>query len=128
MLESFLHGSLRDLVEGNASDAVGVAATLFLFFLLALVPIAQFFGEMPRDGFAFAVRVRREINAVGGKSQLLQLGENFFFAGNDNVFSFELIVDVDAQRALGQILDVSERGFDRIAFTQIFLNSLGFGR
>ena len=45
--------------------------------------------------------------------QLLQLGENFFFAGNDDVVGLEIVVDIDAERALGQIFDVAERGLDR---------------
>ena len=82
---------------------------------------------MPGDGFAFAVRVRRKIDAVGGQGQLLQLGENFFLAGNDDVFRLEFVVDIDAQRALGQVLDVPKRSFDDEALAQILLDGLRLG-
>ena len=121
MLESFLHGPLRDFVEGHAANAVGLIAILLLLFLL-LVSVTQFLGQVPGDGFAFAVRVRRQVDVVRGQRQLLQLGENFFFAGNDDVFGLEFVVDINAQRALRQIFDVTERGFDNVAFAKIFLN------
>ena len=82
---------------------------------------------MPGDGFAFAVRVRREIDAVGGQGQLLQLGKNFFLAGDNDVFRFEFVVDVDAQSALGQILNVPERSLDDEALAQILLDGLRLG-
>ena len=127
MLESLLHGALRDLVEGHAADAVGLVAFLLLLFLLALVSVAQFLGQVPGDGFAFAVRVRRQIDVVRGQGQLLQLGENFLLAGNDDVFRLEIVVDIDAQRALGQVFHVAKRCFDNEAFAQILLNGLRLG-
>ena len=60
--------------------------------------------------------------------QLLQPGDNFLFAGNDDVFRFEVIVDVDSERALRQILHVAERSFDSEALAQIFLDGLRLGR
>ena len=115
MLEGFLHCALGDFVESDAADAVAVVAILiffFVFFLPILLAVAQFFGQVSGDGFAFAVRVRREIDVVGRQRQLLQLGENFFFAGNDDVLGIEFIFDIHTQLALGQIFDVTERGFD----------------
>ena len=83
---------------------------------------------MSSDGFAFAVRVRREIDGVRRGRQLLQLGDDFFFAGNDDVVGLEIIINIDTESALGQIFDVPERGFDREALTQIFLDSFRLGR
>ena len=77
---------------------------------------------MRGDGFAFAVRVRRQIDLVGGERQLLQLGQNLFFAGNDNVLGQEPVFDIDTEAALGQVLYVPERGIDRESLPQIFLN------
>ncbi len=90
----------------------------FFFFFFLLLSVAQFLGQVPGDGFAFAVRVRRQIDVVRGQGQLLQLGENFLLAGNDDVFRLEIVVDIDAQRALGQVFHVAERGFDREALCQ----------
>ena len=86
-----------------------------LFFFLPVPSAAQFFGKMRGDRFAFAVRVRRQVDSVGALRQLLQLGEHFFFARNDDVFGREVVLDVDAKRLLGQIFNVAERGFDLVS-------------
>ena len=83
---------------------------------------------MGRNGLAFAVRVRRQIDGVGGGRQLLQLGHNLFFAGDDDVIRLEAVGDIDTQSALGQILHVAERSLDGEALTQIFLDGLRLGR
>ena len=83
---------------------------------------------MGGNGFAFAIRVGREVDRIHALRQLLQLGDNFFFAGNDDVFGLEVIVDVDPERALGQIFHVAERSFDSEALAQIFLDGLRLGR
>src|SRR5713101_8789665 len=126
MLEGFLHGALRDLIKSHTTDAVWLI--VLLFFLLGLDSVAQLLGQVPRDGLALAVRVRGQVDVVGGQGQLLQLGENLLLTRNDDVFRLEIVVDVDAQRALGQILDVPERSFDSEALAQIFLDSLGLSR
>ena len=96
----------------------------FFFFFFLLVSVAQFLGQVPRDGFAFAIGVRRQIDVVRRQGQLLQLGENFLLAGNDDVFRLEIVIDIDAQRALGQVFHVAKRCFDNEAFAQILLNGL----
>jgi hypothetical protein len=76
MLESGLDGALRDFVKGHAADALAIAVAFLLrlgisfflclgrlFFLARL--FAEFVGEMGGDGFAFAIRVRREVDVVG---------------------------------------------------------------
>ena len=123
VLERLLDGALGDLVKGDAADAVAVAS----LFLAADRAVAEFFREVGSDGFAFAVRVRSQINVVRGLGQLLQPGQDFFLARDDDVLSLEILVDFHAQLALGQILDVAERGFDLVALAQIFLNRLGLG-
>ena len=124
MLERFLHCTLRDLVKSHAADAVGRVAILLLLFLLTFVLLAQFFRKVPCDGFAFAVRIRRQINVVRRQCQLFKLGKNFLLAGNDDVLRLEFVVDVDTQRALGQVFHVTKRCFDNEAFAQILLNGL----
>ena len=83
---------------------------------------------MCSDGLAFAVRVRRQIDGVYRKGQLLELGENFLFAGNNNVFGIEVVLGIHTERALGKVLDVAVRGLDREVFTQILLNSFRLAR
>src|SRR4029077_882991 len=106
MLEGGLDGALRDFVESHAADARAIANVVGLWFgLLSLLFLAgvfaKFVGEMGGNGFAFAIRVRREVDVVGRESQLLQLGQNFFFSGNDDVFGFEIVFDVDTEAAFG---------------------------
>ena len=80
------------------------------------------------NGLAFAVRVRRQIDRVHRAGQLLQLGQNFFFPGNDDVVGFELVAGIHTQSALGQIFHVAERGLDSKSLSQIFLDGLRLGR
>src|SRR5256886_4220792 len=61
------------------------------------------------------------------KKQLVQPGDDFLLARNDDVISFEIVVYVDAQSAFGQIFDVAERRLDRVALSQIFLHCLRLG-
>src|SRR5712692_811158 len=87
MFEGVTHGALRNLVEGDAAEAL--VFLVFLFFLFALPAVAaQFLGQMRSDGLAFAIRVGRQLNGIRGIGQLLQLGDDFLFAGNDDVFRF----------------------------------------
>ncbi len=82
MEECLLHGALGDLVEGDAADDGSRRSC----FLLAVDRVAaEFLGQVSGDGFAFAVRVRRQIDGVGRLRQLLQPGDNLLFAGNDDV-------------------------------------------
>ena len=124
MLERLLHRAFGDFVEGHAPDAFA-SASFFFFFLL---PIAELFGQVRGDGFALAVRIGCEVDRIGRLRQLLQLGENFLFAGNDDVFGVEVILDIDAQGALGQVLDVAKRGLDRETLAQIFLDGFRLAR
>ncbi len=134
MLESFLHGAFGDFVEGDAADAaepVSIFIFIFVFTLrfvvgfLFLFPgavVGELAGEMRSNGFAFAVGIGSEIDGVDAEGQLLQLGQNFLFAGNDDVLSAEVVVDVHTQSALGQIFHVAVRGLDGEVLAQILLN------
>ena len=95
-----------------------VVSFSFFFFFLPFAPLPNSIGQMGGDGFAFAVRVRRQIDRVSGLCQLLQLGEDFFFARNDDVFGLEVVVHIHTQSALGQVFDVAERGLDRVTLAQ----------
>ncbi len=108
MLEGLLHRALGDLVEGDAADDDGA----LLARLLAIDAVAaEFFGQVGGNGLAFAVRVRRQVDGIRRLRQLLQLGDNLFLAGDDDVLGGEIVVEIDAERLLGQVLNVPERGF-----------------
>src|SRR5581483_5309097 len=115
MLESLAYRTLRDLVERDAANALTVGIAFFLFSLATV--FRKFFREMRGDSFAFAVRVWRKIDRVGRFRQLLQPGEDLFFAGDNDVFRLEVVIRVDAEIAFGQIFDVTQRGFNLVALT-----------
>ena len=123
MLKSLLHGALGDFVKCHAANALG----LFFPLLLGFGAVAQLVSQVSSDGFAFAVRVRRQINHVRRTCQLLQPGDNFFFPRDNDVFGVEIILDVDTKSALGQIFHVAERCLDRVSRAQIFLDRLRLG-
>ena len=127
MLKRFTYRPLCDLIKGHAAKAL-VPVFFFFLFLFRFRTVTQFFGKMRGNGFAFAVRVRGEIDRVHADSELLQLGDDLLFTGNDDVLGIEIVIDVDAQRALGQIFDVPERGLNRVALAQILLNCFRLGR
>src|SRR6266852_9578905 len=121
MLEGGLDGALRDFVERYAADARAIANIVGLrLVLLSLLFFARVFAEpvgaMRGDGFAFAIRVRREVDVVGRESQLLQLGPDLFFSRDDDVFGFEIVFYVDTEAAFGQVFHVAERSIDRESF------------
>ncbi len=121
MEECLLHGALGDLVEGHAADGDDRALLRFL----AVDPIsAQLFSQVSGNGLALAVGIRRQVDGVRRLGQLLQLGDDFFLAGNDDVLGGEVVVQVDAERLLGQVFDVPERGFHVVARAEIFLDRL----
>ena len=133
MFERGLDGALCDFVERHATDARVVANVVRLRFgLLSLLFLTRVFaelvGEMGGDGFAFAIRVRREVDVVGRERQLLELGEDLLFPGNDNVFGFEIVFDVDTETAFGQVFHVAERSIDRESLAQILLDSFRLSR
>ena len=83
---------------------------------------------MGGDGFAFAIRVRRKVDVVGREGQLLQLGQNLFFPGNDDVLGFEIVFEIDTQAAFGQVFHVAERSIDRESLAQILLDRFRLSR
>jgi len=131
MLEGSLDGALGNLVEGNALNARRRVRIFFLLlFSFAFLGVAvgvEFEGKVRGNRFTFPVRVRREIDGIHRPGQLLQLGQNFFFSGDDDVIGFKVVVGIHAQRALRQIFDVAVRGLDGKSLSQIFLDGFRLG-
>ncbi len=82
---------------------------------------------MPGNGLALAVRVRRQIDGGGAFGHLLQLGNNFFFSRDDDVFGGEVAFNVHPKLALGQVLDVAKRGFDLKVLAQVLIDGARLG-
>ena len=93
-----LDGLLGDLVEGDTLD------------LLALFRVGpQLEREVVGDGFAFAVRVRRQEDFVCLGGQLLELVDDFLFAGRDHQLGLErAMLEFDANVVLRQVHDVAD--------------------
>ncbi len=125
MQEGLLHRTLGDLVERNAMEGDAVAA----FLLLAAGAVfGELFREMGGDGLALAVGVGRQVHGRRRLRQLLQLGDHLLLAGNDHVIRLEVVLDVHAQDALGQVLHVAERGLDFVVVPQVLVDRLRLGR
>src|SRR6516162_2642180 len=108
LTEGVLYGAPGDLVEG---DAANLARTRLL--LPAIYPVStEFFGKVRSDGLALAVRVRRQVDSVGRLRQLLELGDNLLLAGNNDVLSRKVVVNIDPEVLLRQIFNMPERRFD----------------
>ena len=118
MLKGGLHRLRRDLVERDAMDGNATAA------LPLGLRLTQFFIQVRCDRFALTIRVRREIDSRGGLRFLLQIRQNFFFSRNDDVLGLEVVLDVDTDLALRQIFHMTQRGFDLVVFTEIFVDRL----
>ena len=86
----------------------------------------QHLREVPRDGLAFAVFVRRQVELVGALEKFLQVGDDGLLRSGDDVERLEAVVDVDPQArpgltlvgrrnlvgTAGQVADVTDRGLD----------------
>ena len=81
-------------------------------------------GQMPADGFAFAVRVGRQQNAVCVLGLALQFLDELFLALDVDVLERITVVHVHAQLGSGQVPDVSHAGGDLVIIPQVFANGL----
>ena len=106
VFESFAHRALCNFIEGDTTDAA-IFLSLLLFLLAAGAISAQFFRQVPRDGLSLSIRVGGEIDSVRALRQLLQSGDDFFLTRNNDVISFEIVVDVNAESTFRQIFDVA---------------------
>ena len=87
----------------------------------------QHLEEVPRDGLALAVLIRREVELVGVLERPLQLGDRRLLAGVHLVVDLEVVVDVDAEPLGGQVADVAHRREHGELAAQEALDGAGFG-
>ena len=115
--ERALDGVLRDLVEHHAAHGD-----------LRL----QHLAEVPGDGLALAILVRCEQELVGLGELLLEIGDDPFLVGVDDVERLEPVLNVDAElavlralllrdvrRALREVADVTDAGLDGVAAAEV---------
>ncbi len=110
-----LDGVLGDLVEKHPPDGRAVLS-------------ADLACHVPRDRFAFPVRIGRKEYFARALRGSLELGKSLLLAGNRHVLRLEIVVDLDAQLLLGKIAQVADGGADAVASSEVLTNGLGLGR
>ena len=106
-LESLLHGSLRDLPEGDALESI----------LLALKP--ELMSHVIGDRLPFAVGVRREDDALRALRLLLEPAEDLGLAANRDVLRLESGFHVHTQLFLRQVTHMAYRGRDLVVASKV---------
>ena len=79
---------------------------------------------MPADGFAFAVRVGRQQNAVGVLGLAFEFLDELFLAFDADVLGRIAVLHINAQLGSRQVPDMAHAGGDLIVIAQIFANGL----
>ncbi len=75
---------------------------------------------MEADGFAFAIRVSRQVDRIHALGRRLQLRDELLLAFDDLIVRLEVLVDVHSQVLLRKILDVAERSLYDVLLAEIF--------
>src|ERR1019366_5776899 len=102
---------LRDFVEKDAADLSGVAA--------------EELHDVPADRLSLAIRVRRDEDRRGFLCGGPQLADDLLFSFENFVCRLEGLF-VDAELALGQIANVTDRGFDDVVAADELVDRLRF--
>jgi hypothetical protein len=114
MLKSRLHRLLRNLVECHSSH-----------LRLVLHHRQQLHRKVRRNGLSFAVRVRRKVDHVRLRRQLLQLLHDLFLARRHNQRRLKRpILQLHANIILRQVHDVANRGLHHVIVPEIFSDRL----
>ena len=104
--------------------------------------VAERFGQVPRNGFALAVKVGGKPNGVGGLGFFPKLGDGLFAVAHHLVARLEVVFEVDARygffHALArfgrQVADMPHAGLDvkgaqiGLQRSQVLLDGFGFRR
>jgi len=113
MLNGFQYGFFGQIIEKNPID-------LLVFLCIDDV------GDMPGDGFSFAVRVGRQVNVFGVFGRFFQIRDGFLFGFDDVIGGLKILFQIDAQRTLRQVFDVSHGGQHMKILSQKFLDGFYF--
>ena len=98
--------------------------------------------QVPGDGLALAVLIRREQELVGVLEQALELGDLLTLVAVHDIKGLEVVVYVDAEpgprlttvlfrdlgRAVGHVADVADAGLDHVALAEVTGDGPGLGR
>ena len=109
--ECILDGTLGDLVEGDAANAVVGKVERLL--------------QMPGDGFAFTVRVGGQIDHARLGRGPLEIGDRLFLGRHNFVRGFVALRDIKPELALGQVAHVAHARLHHISGTEKLVDRLG---
>jgi hypothetical protein len=96
LTDGVLNAFLRDLLDQHPLQ-------LAFWFL-------QLGRDVPSDRFPFAVRVGREVDHLGRSRRVGDFLQDLFLAWDRDVLRLEVVFDVDAQGAVGEVFDVALGG------------------
>ena len=114
LLDGLGHDALGDFIEGDPVDLV--------------VGNVQQGLEVPGNGLALPVRVGCQIYLIALFREGFQILDDVFLALDRLVDRREIVLQIHAHRALGQIAEVAHTGLDLVAAAQVFADRLGLGR
>ena len=95
----------------------------------ALGPVdgeTQHFGQVPCDGFSFAVLIGGEPDGLR-LGQLREFVDHFLLVAGDFVYGLVAFSDIDAEILLRKVADVSAARFDDKVLAEKLLDGLGLG-
>jgi hypothetical protein len=119
LFEGLPDGVLRDFVKHHARSNFGPSGSFFGF---------EFFLEVPADGFAFAVRVSREVDVFDLFAVSRSSVMSFFLPSMTSYFGSEAVVDVGGKVAFGRSFTVAEKAFTMKCLPRYLINSPGLCR
>ena len=114
MFQGVLHGAGRDFVELNALDVLRL--------------VLDDLGDVPGNGFPFAVRVGSKVHGVGLGGRFLQIAHHLFLALDDFVVRGKVVGFIHADFSGGQIAYMTYAGLHHVFVSQKFLDGLHLGR
>ena len=114
LLDTLLNHLLGDLVKGHPPGL--------------LVRQVQKLLQMPGNGLALPVRVGGKVDHVGVFCGFLQGGDNVLLALDGLIDRLEIVLQVHAQHALGQVPQMAHAGGDLEILAQIFPDGFGLRR
>ena len=89
---------------------------------------ARRLDQVPGDRLPLAVGVGRQVDLARLLDALLELLDELGLVPRHQVLRREVVVDVDPERALGQVADVAHRGLHGVAAAQILADRPRLGR
>ena len=110
--DGLLHSLLRNFVELNALGVFEI----------------QSLGKMPCNRFAFAVGIGGKEDTGRAPRRTGQFFEDIFAVGDGLIGWGEIVFDIYAEFAFGQVADVAHAGLDDVIAAEKVFKSLGFGR